>query len=268
MKTPSLCSLARGNALGNRCAGPALLSVEANADVGAMERRIDNFGDEASLKFLPPGRLVVVPTPGDHHCLFHALGHLARHHNHPKSHLFFDERRNEVKVVRLRDHICYVLDRDWDALATDHPELALANKREYLKDMRSNRWGGEPEIDAALRVFEGVNIAVWSNEMPNRPPVLHSIFKTDEPSDRGVVTWPVHAERTHFSWMRKPAVPSTARKGPPPTPLSTPSYLEVRDAASSRRRRENPRGGGNLDDMLADVRQRMERKYRLSQTGA
>lgn len=197
-------------------------------------------------KLIDSSKLRVEPTQGEGDCLYHALAHLANHYQHPNAHKFYKRERAEqaqvVDVHTLRNAIADVLARDWERFRASYPELNTIDREAFLEDVRHNRWGGEPELDAALRVFPNVRVAVWARNAQHQT-VLHSLATPD--ADGFEKTWHVLMDGLHYEWMSKRSPPSSLmRRTDSPTvtpttrrsaPRSTQALLK--EAESLRRQR-------------------------------
>jgi len=186
-------------------------------------------------KLIDSSKLRVEPTQGEGDCLYHALANLANHYQHPNAHKFYKrqpverteraESTQSVQVVdvrALRDAVADVLAGDWERFKASHPELKTIDRETFLKDVRHNRWGGEPELDAALRVFPNVRVAVWARNAQNQT-VLHSLATPDEGDFSR--TWHILMHGSHYEWMSQRSSPSSSsslsKRTVPPTVAPT-----------------------------------------------
>ena len=151
---------------------------------------------------LKDGKLEVIPTGGEGHCLYHAMAALAHYSQHPRASLFYDPSSGGALVEVLRRAIHDVLLKGWDYYSLEYPEMKRLGRQKFLDGVLSNKFGGEPEIDAALEVFTGVSIRVWRDV--NGVFTRDSIFMPNEESSRKSLSeaWNILQTTNHFAWMR------------------------------------------------------------------
>ena len=147
-------------------------------------------------KFIDTNKLRVEPTEGKGDCLYHALANLANHYRHPFAYKFYN--RGYVNVNSFRNAIANIIENDWQWFKSAHPELQTIDRERFLQDVRSSLWAGEPEIDAALRVFPGVRVAVWSHNADNHT-ILHSLVTPNDGEYKK--TWHILMRADHYEWM-------------------------------------------------------------------
>jgi len=220
-------------------------------------------------KLIDSSKLRVEPTQGEGDCLYHALANLANHYQHPNAHKFYKrqpvgraERADSAPVVdvrALRDAVADVLAGDWEWFKALHPELKTVDRETFVKDVRHNRWGGEPELDAALRVFPNVRVAVWARNAQHQT-VLHSLATPDEGGFGR--TWHILMHGLHYEWMsqRRPPSPplSLTRRTVAPTVAPTVPIAPIAPTA----RRSAPRSAQALLREAESLRrQRRELSY-------
>jgi hypothetical protein len=147
-------------------------------------------------KFLDHTKLDVQRTAGGGDCLYHALAHLANHYRHPNAYKFYH--RGLVDIRLFRNAVANIIERDWDSFRATHPELQTIDRDKFLNDVRSNRWAGEPELDAAIRLFPDVRVAVWTRNASNDT-ILHSLVTPDDGTFKK--TWHILMRANHYEWM-------------------------------------------------------------------
>ena len=151
---------------------------------------------------LKNGKLEVMHTKGDGHCLYHALAALAHYSTHPRANLFYDPLSGGARVEELRNAIHGVLLKGWDDYSRQYPEMDRLGRQQFLDGVLSTKFGGEPEIDAALQVFTGVSIRMW-REVDGFF-TRDSIFTPNEESSKQSLSeaWNILQTTNHFEWMR------------------------------------------------------------------
>ena len=126
--------------------------------------------------------------------MYHALANLANFYQHAEASRFYNN--ETVDVVGLRSAIAEAISIHWDWYRLHHEELRHVVRETFLDDVRSKRWAGEPEVDAALRVFAGVRIAIWTADASGSI-VLHSLAASNEYHK----TWHILMRASHYEWM-------------------------------------------------------------------
>jgi len=152
--------------------------------------------DPEKPKLFDGTKLRVQYTLGGGDCLYHALAQLANHYRHPDAYKFYKQMMVDVKS--FRNAIANEIDKDWQSFKSMHPELQSIDRYKFLNDVRSSRWAGEPEIDAALHLFPGVRIAVWTRNASGQT-VLHSLVTPGK--DQYTKTWHILMHANHYEWM-------------------------------------------------------------------
>jgi hypothetical protein len=159
------------------------------------------------------------------------LGHLAAYYNHPKAKDFYDYETRQVRVPRLRYAIAAIIERHWEIFSLQQPEMRATTRARYLAGVRSDAYGGEPELEAALEVFQGVRFALWVWQNDARVggvSVLHSIFEPNckRQTEQGAQeTWNIYSHGEHYSWMSRvgdaemPMQPRVVPSSPAPDSL-------------------------------------------------
>ena len=147
-------------------------------------------------KHIDYSKLKVQPTLGAGDCLYHALGQLSNHYRHKNAYKYF--KNGAVDVKSLRNAVAVVIDNNWDYFHKAHPELKSIDRDQFLREVKLDRWGGEPEIEAALYLFPDVRIAVWTRDA-NNDTVLHSLVTS--PSEQYKKTWHMLMHANHYEWM-------------------------------------------------------------------
>jgi hypothetical protein len=156
-------------------------------------------------RVLDRGRLDVVHTDGDGHCLFHALANLAHDEQHANALHFYCPYRRRAKVMSFRRAVAEQLQANWEELQVHHTEIKAQTKEIYLQQLISGEaYGGEPEMHAALALFPGVSLAVWS-KLPDGRTVLHLTFRRKQREGYRHTFWNIFSHGEHYSWMRKRA---------------------------------------------------------------
>lgn len=151
---------------------------------------------------LKNGKLEVIRTQADGHCLYHALAALADYSRHSKASFFYDPSSGGARVEVLRRAIHDVLSNGWDHYGREYPEMERLGRPKFLAGVLSNKFGGEPEIDAALEVFTGVSIRMWRDV--DGFFTRDSIFTPSEESSKKSLSeaWNILQTTNHFEWMR------------------------------------------------------------------
>lgn len=191
------------------------------SDIQAIEYKLLDVDHP---EYIRPNMLVVQKTRGEADCLYHALACLTNHYHHVAAAVYYDPYTHGAQVTTFRNAIADVIDADWGFFAREHPELRrnATTRVTFLNGVRSNAYGGEPEVDAALRLIPGVRIAFWTSITPTVdewPPkdqqmVLHSLAVPNDPVEE-LKTWHVFMHNEHYSWM-KPVPKHTSKPSSPP----------------------------------------------------
>jgi len=187
-----------------------------SASVGVQRLKMDP-GNPMRLK---NGKLEVIRTQADGHCLYHALAALADYSRHSKASFFYDPSSGGARVEVLRRAIHDVLSNGWDHYGREYPEMERLGRPKFLAGVLSNKFGGEPEIDAALEVFTGVSIRMWRDV--DGFFTRDSIFTPSEESSKKSLSeaWNILQTTNHFEWMR-PILRAPAATSPLTLPTRT-----------------------------------------------
>lgn len=207
---------------------PNLSRLSKSADAAPIGIVVPQIFDFNNLKDIRPGQFTVQHTRGDGDCFYHAMASLANYYHHPKASEYYDPFTSGAQVDTFRNDVANVLDANWDTMATEHEELRRVGRHTFLRGVRSrSKWAGDPEVDAALTLFDGVKLAVWT-DLPPSPPlnasrrILHSTVLQGDAPPASLKTWHLLMNNDHYEWMRPIEAP------PPPPSVVRPQHRPTR----------------------------------------
>ena len=235
-----------------------------SAPTKAIEPKIYDYENLTNIR---SGFFEVQKVPNDGNCFYHAMAVAAYYNNHPQATLYYNPATGYARADIFRRDVANFLEKEWDAMAEYHPELKRVAKENFIRGVRTNKWAGEPEVDAAVNLLGGVKVALWTDIAPTTPGaaprrVLHSLAKPDTPQggpNQSLKTYHILMNGDHFDWLRprdeSPASSDYASSKPkqferlprrssrPPAPTD-PNQL-VRDLAQARIDRQGRRAAND-----------------------